>query len=140
VLWVLNDLDTDLMQQAADQLVGLHDFGAFCKPKAGATTIRELRKLKVIRTQNHIEVQLQADAFCRIQVRAIVGSLIAVGGKKLSIPALATILKGKTRVSRFKVVAPNGLALTFVEYPSQDQFAAQAQKAKNMRSEEEISV
>jgi tRNA pseudouridine38-40 synthase len=70
----------------------------------------------------------------------MVGALIAVGQKKLSVEELSAILKGKTRVSRFKVVAPHGLALTFVEYPSQDQFAAQAQKAKNMRSEEEISV
>jgi tRNA pseudouridine38-40 synthase len=140
VLWVLNDLDTDLMQQAANQLVGLHDFGAFCKPKAGATTIRELRKLKVTRSENHIEVQLQADAFCRNQVRAIVGSLIAVGGKKLSIPALVTILKGKTRVSAFKVVAAHGLALTAVEYPSDDQLAIQAEKARRRRTAEEISV
>lgn len=140
VLWVLNELDTDLMQSAADTLVGLHDFGAFCKPREGATTIRELRKLKVIRTESQIEVYLEADAFCRNQVRAIVGALIAVGGKKLSIPELATILKGKTRVSAFKVVAPHGLALTGVEYPSDDQLAAQAEKARRLRSPEEISV
>lgn len=140
VLWVLSELDTDLMQSAAEVLVGLHDFGAFCKPKEGATTIRELRKLTVTRQENHIEVQLQADAFCRNQVRAIVGALIAVGAQKLSIPALATILKGKTRTSAFKVVDPHGLALTAVEYPSDDQLAAQAEKARRRRTVEEISV
>lgn len=139
-LWVEAELDTSLMQQAADSLVGLRDFGAFCKPREGATTIRELRKLKVTRSDDNIEVYLEADAFCHNQVRSIVGALIAVGANKLSLPELETILKGKTRVSAFKVVAPHGLALTSIEYPSDDQLAAQAEKARRLRSEEEISV
>lgn len=139
-LWVEAELDTSLMQQAADSLVGLRDFGAFCKPREGATTIRELRKLKVTRSDDNIEVYLEADAFCHNQVRSIVGALIAVGGNKLSLADLETILNGKTRVSAFKVVAPHGLALTSIEYPSDDQLAAQAEKARRLRSEEEISV
>ena len=139
-LWVESELDEDLMQQGAKVLVGLNDFAAFCKPRDGATTIRNLKTLKVTRFSDNLEIYLEADAFCHNQVRAMVGALIAVGQKKLSVEELSAILKGKTRVSRFKVVAPHGLALTFVEYPSPDQFAAQAQKAKNMRSEEEISV
>lgn len=139
-LWVEAELDASLMQQAANSLVGLRDFGAFCKPREGATTIRELRKLKVTRSDDNIEVYLEADAFCHNQVRSMVGALIAVGANKLSLPELETILKGKTRVSAFKVVAPHGLALTSIEYPSDDQLAAQAEKARRLRSEEEISV
>ena len=137
---VAGTLDIAAMNEAGQHLIGLHDFASFCKPREGATTIRELRKLTITRSENQIEVYLEADAFCRNQVRAIVGALIAVGGKKLSIPELATILKGKTRVSAFKVVAPHGLALTSVEYPSDDQLAAQAEKARRLRSPEEISV
>jgi len=139
-LWLNAELDTELMQLGADQLVGLNDFAAFCKPRAGATTIRELRKLKVSRFDDNIEIYLEADAFCHNQVRSIVGALIAVGEKKLSVEALKEILKGKTRVSKFKVVAPHGLALTSIEYPSDDQLAVQAEKARRLRSEEEISV
>lgn len=139
-LWVNAELDTDLMQQGANQLVGLNDFAAFCKPRVGATTIRELRKLRVTRFADNIEVYLEADAFCHNQVRSIVGALIAVGESKLSVTQLASILSEKKRVSSFKVVAPHGLALTSVDYPSDDQLAAQAEKARKKRSHEEISV
>lgn len=139
-LWVNAELDTDLMQQGANQLVGLNDFAAFCKPRVGATTIRELRKLRVTRFADNVEVYLEADAFCHNQVRSIVGALIAVGESKLSVTQLASILSEKKRVSSFKVVAPHGLALTSVDYPSDDQLAAQAEKARKKRSHEEISV
>lgn len=139
-LWIEAELDEDLMQLGAQVLVGLNDFAAFCKPREGATTIRELRTLRVTRFLDNLEIYLEADAFCHNQVRSMVGALIAVGEKKLSVSELSAILQGKTRVSGFKVVAPHGLALTQVEYPSPDQFAEQAAKARNMRSEGEISV
>jgi tRNA pseudouridine38-40 synthase len=139
-LWLKSSLDLELMQEAARELVGLHDFAAFCKPRAGATTIRELRKLQVTRFSDNIEIYLEADAFCHNQVRSMVGALVAVGERKLEISTLKTILSGKKRVSEFKVVAPHGLALTSVEYPEPELFAAQAEKARNKRSAAEISV
>ena len=139
-LWVKSELDHILMAEAASELVGLRDFASFCKPRPGATTIRELRKLQVERNRDHIEIYLEADAFCHNQVRSIVGALIAVGEKRLSRADLAKILQEKKRSSRFKVVAPAGLALTHVDYPEPELWASQAEKAKNFRSSEEISV
>lgn len=139
-LWVPGELDEDLMSEGAKVLVGLHDFGAFCKPREGATTIRNLKTLKVTRFSDNLEIYLEADAFCHNQVRSMVGALIAVGQKKLSVAELAGILKEARRVSKFKVVAPHGLALTSVDYPDSSQWAAQAEKARNLRSAEEISV
>jgi len=139
-LWLKTSLDIELMQEGARELVGLHDFAAFCKPRAGATTIRELRKLQVTRFSDNIEIYLEADAFCHNQVRSMVGALVAVGERKLEISTLKTILSGKKRLSEFKVVSPHGLALTSVEYPEPELFAAQAEKARNKRSAAEISV
>jgi tRNA pseudouridine38-40 synthase len=139
-LWLKSELDVEKMQAAADLLVGLHDFASFCKPRVGATTIRTLKKLKVSRFSDNIEVYLEADAFCHNQVRSMVGALIAVGQNKISVEGLGAILKGKKRVSGFKVVSPHGLALTGVEYPSEDQLATQAERARRRRSETEISV
>jgi tRNA pseudouridine38-40 synthase len=139
-LWHKAELDVELMSEAAQVLVGLHDFGAFCKPRDGATTIRNLRKLRVTRFEDNIEVYLEADAFCHNQVRSMVGALIAVGEGKLEIAQLRQILTNAKRVSKFKVVAPHGLALTGVEYPAAELWAQQAEKARNMRSSEEISV
>lgn len=134
------ELDVKLMQQAAKGLLGLRDFGAFCKPKANATTIRELKKLQITRTIENIEVYLEADAFCHNMVRSLVGALIAVGEGKLTPARLWEIQQQAKRVAGFKVVSPRGLALTGVGYPAKNQLAKQAEKARNLRSSEEISV
>ena len=141
VLSVSRELDADAMDLAGKSLVGLRDFGAFCKPREGATTIRELRELAVEReTDGRILVTLSADAFCHNMVRSIVGALIAVGQGKLSVGELEQITKAGKRTSKFKVVEPHGLSLDDVQYPPDDQLSAQAEKARNLRSDEDISV
>ena len=140
-LEVKGELDLDRMNQAAKNLIGLKDFGAFCKPREGATTIRELRKLVVQRLQDQeIEVSLEADAFCHNMVRAIVGSLIAVGLGKLTPEELAGIQVTAKRVSKFKVVDAKGLSLSGISYPEDSELANQAEKARNKRDSGEISV
>lgn len=73
-------LRVSLMSEAAAELLGLHDFLPFCKPREGATTIRTLQELTVVRDADDVvEFHLQADAFCHHMVRALVGGLIKVG-------------------------------------------------------------
>ena len=140
-LEVNGELDLDQMNQAAKKLIGLKDFGAFCRPREGATTIRELRKLVVQRLQDQeIEVSLEADAFCHNMVRAIVGSLIAVGMGKLTPEELTEIQVAAKRVSKFKVVDAKGLSLSGISYPEDSELANQAEKARNKRDSGEISV
>ena len=140
-LEVKGELDLDRMNRAAKNLIGLKDFGAFCRPREGATTIRELRKLVAQRLQDQvIEVSLEADAFCHNMVRAIVGSLIAVGLGKLTPEELAEIQVTAKRVSKFKVVDAKGLSLSGISYPEDSELANQAEKARNKRDSGEISV
>jgi tRNA pseudouridine38-40 synthase len=135
------ELDIELMKKAALLLVGLKDFGAFCKPREGATTIRELRTLTVTRLpDSSIEVFLEADAFCHNMVRAIVGSLIAVGEKRQSLDELKQMQEAAKRGAKVKVVDPRGLTLDAISYPSDEKLAEQAQRARRRRTAEEISV
>jgi tRNA pseudouridine38-40 synthase len=135
------DLDVDLMQQAALLLIGLRDFGAFCKPREGATTIRNLRTLKVLRhPDNSVEVFLEADAFCHNMVRAIVGSLIAVGENRQSLEELEQLQKTAVRGAKVKVVDARGLTLDAISYPEDSKLGEQAEKARRRRTAEEISV
>src|SRR5699024_9271716 len=60
-------------------LTGLHDFGAFCKPRPGATTIRTLHNFELETIGDLVIVHLAADAFCHHMVRALVGALLQVG-------------------------------------------------------------
>jgi len=135
------ELSVERMNSAAKRLLGLRDFGAFCRPRPGATTIRELRTLSVKRIRDgRILVEVSADAFCHNMVRSLVGALIAVGEGKLSASELAAIQKEAKRTSQFKVVGPSGLSLSKISYPPAKDLAKQADKARNMRSSGEISV
>jgi tRNA pseudouridine38-40 synthase len=112
----------------------LHDFATFCRPRDFGTTIRDLQEVRVVRTETGvIEIWLTADAFCHNMVRAIVGALMAVGGGTASADEISEVLAAKSREDMFKVVAPNGLTLMKIGYPSDDKLAAQAIVTKVQR-------
>ena len=140
VLEVSYPLDLKLMKLAAREMIGLHDFGAFCKPREGATTIRTLKQVRITRNRafgNTIEIDLKADAFCHNMVRSLVGALIAVGRGKAQVQDVRDRIKSASRVGSFKVVGPQGLSLIEVGYPKDSRLAFQAQKARSLRSLEE---
>ena len=62
-------LDLDAMSVASRDLVGLHDFAAFCRHRDGATTIRDLQRLDWSREGDLITAYVTADAFCWSMVR-----------------------------------------------------------------------
>ncbi len=139
-LWIKHELDLVQMQASALGLIGLHDYASFCRPKLGATTIREVRELTVKRNPaagNVIEVEIMADAFCHNMVRAIVGALIASGEHKTTPDGVIKRLEKRSRIGSFKVQPPHGLTLIEVGYPSNDKLAAQAEMAKNLRTLDE---
>ena len=57
-------LDVDAMAAASRDLLGLHDFAAFCRHRDGATTIRDLQRLDWVRDGDLITAHVSADAFC----------------------------------------------------------------------------
>jgi len=139
-LWIKHELDLLNMQASALGLVGLHDYASFCRPKLGATTIREVQELSVTRNVaagNVIEVEIKADAFCHNMVRAIVGALIASGEHKTTPDGVLKTLAKRSRIGSFKVQPPHGLTLIEVGYPPNSQLAAQAEQAKNLRTLDE---
>ena len=140
-LTVSKELSLEKMSAAGKKLLGLRDFGAFCKPRPGATTIRNLRKLAVKRSgDGRILIEVSADAFCHNMVRALVGALIAAGEGRITPTELSKIQQEAKRTSAFKVVGPQGLTLTKISYPPVKDLAKQAEKARNTRSLGEISV
>jgi tRNA pseudouridine38-40 synthase len=141
VLTLPRAVDEKVMAEAATKLVGLKDFGAFCKPRAKATTIRNLKKLEVVRLRDGlIQITLEADAFCHNMVRAIVGAIVSVAEQRLSVDELELVQKGAKRTSKFRVVAPCGLSLESVSYPPATKMGFQAQVARKRRDLGEISV
>ena len=135
VLGFPRSLDLAAMNAAAAGLIGEHDFGAYCRPREGATTIRTLRTLSWERAEAGLAVAtVEADAFCHNQVRAMVGAMLAVGEGRRPIDWPATVLAAGIRDPAVTVVAPHGLTLERVGYPTDDQLAVRAEQARNRRT------
>jgi len=128
-------LDVTLMNQAAQHLVGEHDFASFCKKREGATTIRTLLELSAERVGDVIETTVRADAFCHSMVRSLMGALTAAGEGRHSPDLAADLLSAKVRDPRVKVMPAHGLTLEEVVYPDDDRLAERVTQARRRRDE-----
>jgi tRNA pseudouridine38-40 synthase len=132
-LATLRPLDHEAMAAAAAGLLGEHDFAAFCRRREGTTTIRELQRLDVDRSDDVITVTARADAFCHSMVRSIVGALLAVGEGRKSTQWPGGLLPCRERVSGVAVAPAHGLTLLEVGYPPAADLAARAEQTRNRR-------
>jgi tRNA pseudouridine38-40 synthase len=126
-------LDVALLNSSSTKLLGLNDFVAFCRRREGATTIRDLQRLRWTRTGTVVSAEVSADAFCHSMVRSLVGALLAVGEGRKPTDWPASLLKAETRPSTITVAPAHGLTLTAVDYPPDDQLAARAEQTRNLR-------
>jgi tRNA pseudouridine38-40 synthase len=136
--WVLTwprPLDLRAMNEAAGLLVGEHDFAAFCKPREGATTVRSLHELAWSRDAAGVAVAtVRADAFCHHMVRALVGSMVAVGEGRRPPAWPGQRLASAARDGSVTVLHAHGLTLEEVAYPPDDELAAHAVAARRLRT------
>jgi tRNA pseudouridine38-40 synthase len=127
-------LDTEAMATASRDLLGLHDFAAFCRHREGATTIRELQRLDWSTDGEQITAHVSADAFCWSMVRSLVGALLAVGEHRREPAWCRELLSATSRSSDFAAAPPQGLTLLRVDYPPDDQLAARTLITRDLRS------
>ncbi|MFG2356588.1 tRNA pseudouridine(38-40) synthase TruA [Streptomyces sp. NPDC048521] len=135
VLWHDWPLDVDAMNEAAQALVGEHDFAAYCKKREGATTIRTLQELTLARgADGVVTATVRADAFCHNMVRSLIGALLFVGDGHRGPEWPGKVLAAGVRDSAVHVVRPHGLTLEEVGYPADELLAARNKEARNKRS------
>ena len=130
-------LDVELMNRAAEKLLGLKDFSAFCKQTDTGTSIRTLQEFAWQRDEYGVIVaRVKADAFCHSMVRSLVGALIFVGdGRKPPDWPLQLLRAGE----RKSLVAPaRGLVLEEVYYPSADHLLGRQGTTRAVRKVEEL--
>ncbi len=128
-------IDVDALNAGARTLLGLRDFAPFCKPRDGATTIRELRELTAHRRADGVvEIWLQADAFCHSMVRSLAGALAAVASGQRNLAWLETTAERRDRAPDVQVMPARGLTLEAVGYPADDLLAARALEARATRT------
>ncbi|MFJ6084163.1 tRNA pseudouridine(38-40) synthase TruA [Streptomyces sp. NPDC092369] len=135
VLWHDWPLDVDAMNEAAQALLGEHDFAAYCKRREGATTIRTLQELSLVRGEDGIvTATVRADAFCHNMVRSLIGALLFVGDGHRAPDWPGKVLAAGVRDSAVHVVRPHGLTLEEVGYPADELLAARSKEARNKRT------
>ena len=134
-VWLHQALDIEAMDAAAQQLVGLHDFASYCKPRERATTIRTLESFRWRQDSDGVLIaSLQADAFCHSMVRALVGASVAVGVGNHEPEALVELRDARERTNAFVIMPARGLTLTEVGYPEPGQMGVRANETRRRRS------
>jgi tRNA pseudouridine38-40 synthase len=126
-------LDLDAMTSASRDLLGLHDFAAFCRHRDGATTIRDLQRLDWSQDGDRVTAHVTADAFCWSMVRSLIGALLAVGEHRREPGWCATLLTSTHRSSDFAAAPPHGLTLVGVDYPPDDELEARTKVTRELR-------
>jgi tRNA pseudouridine38-40 synthase len=114
---VFRPLDAEAMHQAAQALIGNHDFTTFrsteCQAKSPTKT---LDRLDVSRHGEIIRVETSARSFLHNQVRSMVGSLKLVGEGRWRADELRAALEARDRGACGAVAPPQGLYLVKVDY------------------------
>ncbi|MEA5453444.1 tRNA pseudouridine(38-40) synthase TruA [Sinomonas sp. JGH33] len=134
-LWHKAPLDVGRMNGAAAQLLGLRDFLAFCKPREGSTTVRELQDFSFERTHDGVVVaHVRADAFCHNMVRALVGSALRVGEGIERPEWLHERMLARVRDAKTRLAPAHPLVLEEVGYPETGaELALRAEQTRALR-------
>jgi tRNA pseudouridine38-40 synthase len=110
-------LDADAMHEAAQLVIGQHDFTTFRDSQCQAKSpVKTLDRMTVRREADHVVVTAGARSFLHHQVRSMVGSLKLVGEGRWQPRDMRAALDARDR-ARCGMIAPSdGLYLTRVDY------------------------
>lgn len=122
VCWNYRPLDVSKMQEAANYLLGEHDFSSYraagCQSK---TALRHVTHLHVQRQGDMVIVDIQANAFLQHMVRNIVGVLMKIGAGEREPLWAKEVLELRDRTQGGVTAPPYGLYFTGVAYPERYQ-------------------
>ncbi len=116
--WVYQALDHRRMHDAAQALLGEHDFSAFRAAGCQASNaVREVTDISVVRDGDWVVLDVTANAFLQHMVRNIAGTLVAIGSGEEDVAWAERVLDGRDRTRAAMAAPPHGLTLVQVFYP-----------------------
>lgn len=129
------DLDEKKMQQAADHLVGTHDFTSFCTNKPEVTDrVRTIYSLDVKRDGEMITIRVCGNGFLYNMVRIIAGTLLRVGSGMMDPDEIPVILEAKDRTRAGDTARPQGLTLVQIRYPEEEKLQREKEEHESNRN------
>jgi tRNA pseudouridine38-40 synthase len=118
---VMQPLRWEPMHEAAQHLVGTHDFTTFRSVHCqAASPVKSLDMLKVTRYGEEIEVEAAARSFLHHQVRSMVGCLVLVGRGKWAVADMKAALEAKDRAALGFNAPPDGLYFVEANYDKRE--------------------
>ncbi len=116
--WSARELDVSLMKQAAHDLIGEHDFGAFTKIRHGReSTVREIYQCAVEEdSSDRLRIDVEGNGFLWNMVRIIAGTLVEIGEGRLPVDSIPGMLESGDRRQAGRTMPPEGLCLMWIRY------------------------
>ena len=123
--WVFTPLDVQAMREAAQHLIGEHDFSSFrssqCQSK---TPVKHLYQIDIRTDGAFVHFRFRANAFLHHMVRNLMGCLVTVGRGRERADWAATVLAARSRQIAAPTFMPDGLYLADVGYPGEFELPA----------------
>lgn len=105
------------MKEAAQKLVGEHDFGSFCSnPKMKKSTVRIVDKIDIVRNGSYLYLTFHGTGFLQHMVRILTGTLLEVGFNKRAVNTIDDLLLNIDRKKAGFTAPAEGLCLIEVDY------------------------
>lgn len=111
-------IDIDLLNEAASNFVGTHDFTSFCTQdkRRSCNMVRTIKSFEIVREDELVTLVVEADGFLYNMVRIMVGTLLQVACKRIKPNDIRSILLARDRSKAGPTAVPYGLYLNRVFY------------------------
>lgn len=118
--WYHRRLDVEAMREAAQHLIGTHDFSAFRAAECQAKTpVKTMSAIDIWSEGELVRFDFSANAYLHHMIRNIVGSLVHIGAGKASVTWMRELLESRDRTRAAATFAPHGLYFTGADYPAE---------------------
>ncbi len=117
-VWVLEETpDVEKMRQAAQYLIGTHDFAGFCgNPRMKKSTVRTVDSIEITTNGPYISLTFHGTGFLQYMVRILTGTLIEVGWGKRTPESMVELIEAKDRRLSGVTAPACGLTMMKVDY------------------------
>ena len=117
--WVREGLDTESMTEAAQHLLGTHDFRPFASGHPeDKSAVRQVSRWDVFRRKDEVIIESEANGFLKQQIRRVNAALVEIGKGKQPIDLVQRTLETDGTVPQIPLLPARGLCLIEVKYPA----------------------